>query len=49
MRRAASSAWRHGDLGLAVEAEDRHHAVADELVEPAAGACTACRWRGNSG
>jgi hypothetical protein len=26
-----------GDLRLAVEAEDRHHAIADELVEPAAG------------
>ena len=37
MRRAASSAWRQATSGRAVEAEDRHHAVADELVEPPAG------------
>ena len=37
MRRAASSAWRQAICRRAVEAEQRHHAVADELVEPAAG------------
>ena len=39
-----------GHLGLAVEAEHRHHAVADELVDPAAGRLDGLAdRRGNSG